>query len=195
MFYAVDAYDYKASCVEEEGWLKGFFWCSQDYTNTYERSYQATSAMLKAVVWPVRLARMNRQPEEEQNLSQANASTISDIRGVALGTCLILTSQYLEGMRELGSLTPEELTNTPFVRAFIDRVVEESSTENEILIQSQASDAEIAEFAGFNKAMVSSIVYSGGSIEARGERGLGLCVEKYGDSSNYKSISQSSSLH
>ena len=68
--FAYGQYDYfkiKQGCIEREGFLKGWLWCSEENTGTYVRS------LLRGMVWPYFLFNyLAASSEEEQDGSLAD---------------------------------------------------------------------------------------------------------------------------
>ncbi len=53
--YIYDAVDHKATCIDQEGWLKGIFWCDADPRSQTEMSSHHIADLIRAAIWPYRL--------------------------------------------------------------------------------------------------------------------------------------------
>lgn len=53
--YAFYTFDRRGDCIQNEGWIKGFFWCETDPKSRIEVGIGHTSMMFKSMMWPVTL--------------------------------------------------------------------------------------------------------------------------------------------
>ena len=53
-------YAQKRQCIEDEGWLKGWLWCSTETRNSFGFN------MLRGLVWPIEVARTSSSAPKEQ---------------------------------------------------------------------------------------------------------------------------------
>lgn len=83
----------KAQCIQTEGWLKGWLWCSTD-----ERGF-AMSSVIRGFLWPIGLFLVSDTnsavensplPEHEANAAISNAMNV----GRALGVMTALSERY-----------------------------------------------------------------------------------------------------
>ncbi len=77
--YVYDAWQIKSTCVENEGWLKGIFWCSDNPSNKIELGIKSTTSMVKAMSWPFRLAN-----DDEDNKSDINKDATKNKEDVSV---------------------------------------------------------------------------------------------------------------
>jgi hypothetical protein len=82
-------YTQKRQCIHDEGWLKGWLWCSTETRNTFANN------MLRGLIWPIDLAVSFRSSDEKastapkmtrEDFGKSRVATIYSCWAVALRT-------------------------------------------------------------------------------------------------------------